>query len=163
MNAMKAMFSNNMTILQHWVYWVFSFWASLIANNLRILSILLIFIPFRYLFSTLMFFLHYMIKILRQIKKILVELINRLLYNTSVGVMENVTGNIKSIFLFLESFFGENCVLKVDSAEIFLVKLLLEWLQLVQKFEKRLMVLLHWQHNISMYTFYDETYFANGV
>ena len=49
-------------------------------------------------------------------KKILVKLMNRLLYNTSVGVIENVTGNIKSIFLFLESFFGENCVLKVDSA-----------------------------------------------
>ena len=43
---------------------------------------LLIFILFYYLISTLMFFLHSLTKILRQVKKILVELIYRLLYNT---------------------------------------------------------------------------------
>ena len=51
---------------------------------------------------------------------------NQLLYNMSDGSIENITGTIKSIFLFLESSFGENCVLKFDSAKIFLVKQLLE-------------------------------------
>ena len=35
-------------------------------------------------------------------KKILSELMNRLLYNTSADKIENGTGNIKSIFLFDE-------------------------------------------------------------
>ena len=88
-----------MTLLQ---YWVFSFWTSLITHNVRILSILFILILFCYLFSTPMFFLHCIIKILSKMKKILSELMNRLLYNTSADKIENGTGNIKSIFLFDE-------------------------------------------------------------
>ena len=38
-------------------------------------------------------------------EKVLVEMMNRLLYNTSLGVIGNITGNIKSIFLLLECFF----------------------------------------------------------
>ena len=34
---------------------------------------------------------------------------------------------------------------------------------LTAQFEKRLMVLHHWQHNVKMYIFLDEIYFANGV
>ena len=59
-------------------------------------------------------------------KKNIVELMNQLLYNMSDGLIENITDTIKSIFLFLESSFAENCVLKFDSAKIFLVKQLLE-------------------------------------
>ena len=88
-----------MTLLQ---YWVFSFWTSLITHNVRILSILFIFILFCYLFSTPMFFLHCIIKILSKMKKILSELMNRLHCNTSADKIENGTGNIKSIFLFDE-------------------------------------------------------------
>ena len=90
-----------MTLLQ---YWVFSFWTSLITHNVRILSILFIFILFCYLFSTPMFFLHCIIKILSKIsfKRILSELMNRLHCNTSADKIENGTGNIKSIFLFDE-------------------------------------------------------------
>ena len=88
-----------MTLLQ---YWVFSFWTSLITHNVRILSILFLLILFCYLFSTPMFFLHCIIKILSKMKKILSELMNRLLYNTSADKIENGTGNIKSIFLFDE-------------------------------------------------------------
>ena len=83
-----------------------------------------IFIYFRYLISTLMLFLYFLTNILRQIKKIIVELMNRLLYNTinQFGVIVKIMGNIKSIFLFLESFFGENCVRSpslLSSAESF--------------------------------------------
>ena len=88
-----------MTLLQ---YWVFSFWTSLITHNVRILSILFIFILFCYLFSTPMFFLHCITKILSKMKKILSELMNRLHCNTSADKIENGTGNIKSIFLFDE-------------------------------------------------------------
>ena len=90
-----------MTLLQ---YWMFSFWTSLITHNVHILSILFIFILFCYLFSTPMFFLHCIIKILSKIsfKRILSELMNRLHCNTSADKIENGTGNIKSIFLFDE-------------------------------------------------------------
>ena len=62
--------------MQYWVCYVFSFWVSLITRNFICV------IPFYYLFLGLMFFLCSMMDILKQTKKILVELINRLLYNT---------------------------------------------------------------------------------
>ena len=77
-------------------------------------------------------------------------------HGPSVSVIANIIGNIK--FGLLVSF-----LVLSYSAQVFLVKLLPEYLQFFQQFEKRLMVLDHWQHNTRMYIFSDETYFANGV
>ena len=68
------------------------------TKNLLILSMLFIFIIFINLFSTLFFF-HCMIKILIQVKKK-----NFIFDGISTAVRANIIDNIRSIFLFLESF-----------------------------------------------------------
>ena len=76
---------------------------------------------------------------------------NQLLYHDpSIRVMASIIGNVKSNLLFLESFlekivFGPlvSSLVLSHSAYIFLVKLLLEEPQFVQRFEKKLMVLHH--------------------
>ena len=105
-----TIFSNNMTILLYWVYWFSLFWASLITQNLLILNKLLIFIIF-YLFSTLMFFLHCMIKTLRQTKKLLY--IWRIDYSITRPINwcdSKCNKHYQIHFPFSGVFFRENCV-----------------------------------------------------
>ena len=67
---------------------------------------------FYYLISALMLVFNCMMNNLRQMKKTILESMNHLLHNTIHQLVWYwiIIGNTKSIFLFLKSLFGENCV-----------------------------------------------------
>ena len=105
----KAIFSINMNILLYWLYWIFWFCVSLITQSLLILGILLMFIIF-YLFLSLIFFLHCMIKILRQMKKLLYIWINYSITWPINSCDSKYNRQHHIHFPFSGDFFGENCV-----------------------------------------------------
>ena len=111
-------------------------------------------------------------KIFRQMKKNIGELINWLFCNTIHKSVWQLTANIrdssKSIFLFQESFFLEKTVFGLlhywaIQIRYFRKKLLLQQIQVIWRFEKRLMVLQYFiiDNNTRMSVFLWEMFFNN--
>ena len=96
-------------MLQYWVYWIISFWVILVTCKIGIYIFVYIFIKLAIfilflLSSTVMFFLHCMLNILRY-GKIFCEIVNRLLHNTIRQVMWCLWVFIVNPFSLLWSIF----------------------------------------------------------